>query len=352
MKVKIIALIVVLVGFYGSVVGCSAFTIKGNAGVFMYKSYDWHFGNGVLMYNPKAVTKTSFPAPGTYQKMKWRSKYASLTFNQYGQSLPNGGMNETGLAIEILWLNCSVYPKLNGQKALNELQWIQYGLDNFGSVDELIQQTANIVIAPLYAKVHYFITDSMGNSAVVEYINGKRIVHKGKELSYPVITNSTYDYSEKGFETNAKGCVRFNRICKSLKDYPRLDNQQTLMYGFKVLNKVKNGETKWQIAYDLSKRKVYFRTNENMEMKKVSLSDFDPNKKIACCVALNKSADLEVSDFTRVSVGTNDRLLKEAFKKLRLPVPCFVRWLFAYHITREKDGFMLKYVLRFWGLFK
>ncbi|TKG96562.1 linear amide C-N hydrolase [Puteibacter caeruleilacunae] len=352
MKLKVVVIILVLFGFYGVALGCSAFTIKGRTDVFMYKSYDWHFGNGVLMYNPKAVAKISFPAPGAYQKLRWRSKYASLTFNQYGQSLPNGGMNEAGLAIEILWLNCSVYPKLKGQKALIELQWIQYGLDNFKSVDELIQQTSNIVIAPLYAKVHYFITDRMGNSAVVEYIDGKRIVHRGKGLPYAAITNSTYGYSKRGFETDAAGCGRFNSICKSLNVFSRVDKSQTLMSGFNVLDKVKTRGTKWQIGYDLGRREVCFRTCESMEVKKIRMSDFDCENKVACYIELNTSADLHVSDFKKVSVGTNDRLLKEAFKQLRLPVPFFVRWLFAYYLTNEKDGVTLKWVMRFWGIFK
>jgi penicillin V acylase-like amidase (Ntn superfamily) len=76
----------------------------------------------------------------------------------------------------------------------------QYVLDNFASVAEAVDGLSSDsfrVIAPVLpngrgAQVHMSLSDPTGDSAILEYIDGKLNIHHGKQ--YKVMTNSpTYD---------------------------------------------------------------------------------------------------------------------------------------------------------------
>jgi choloylglycine hydrolase len=352
MKTKMfsLALILFLLSISLRSVACSAFRLKNKTQLMMCKSYDWSFGEGVLIYNPRGVEKMSMPVGGSHERIKWISKYANLSFNQYGQTMANGGINEKGLAIEVLWLQSSKYAEVEGSKALNELQWIQYGLDNFESVEELIRKTAAIEIKPLYASVHYFISDASGNSAVVEYVAGKRILSTGEDMPYSAITNSTYSSSLNGLTTEAKGCSRFNRICSKINELPdNLSNEEAFNYGFESLDMVKSQErTQWQIVYDLKNQKIQFRTKENVFLRSIDLNDFDFNGQETLYVDLKTSGPLNPANFKRIGFLINNELLKNAFDKLQLPVPFFARWMIAVHLTTgETNRFIYKIVNAF-----
>jgi choloylglycine hydrolase len=94
---------------------CTAFCLD-EAGI-VAKNYDWSLGDGRLLVNKRGVRKffslTGEPALGA-----WVSRYGSVTFNQYGQDLPQGGMNEAGLVVEILWLDDTTYPEPDDRSEL------------------------------------------------------------------------------------------------------------------------------------------------------------------------------------------------------------------------------------------
>ena len=81
--------------------------------------------------------------------------------------------------------------------------WLQYFLDNYATVDEAVRaQRQNplhlISSKPIpngkESKVHLSISDATGDSAIFEYIDGKLVIHHGRE--YTVMTNSPV-YSEQ-----------------------------------------------------------------------------------------------------------------------------------------------------------
>jgi choloylglycine hydrolase len=340
MKAKMISLALTLVCLcaYSSAIACSAFTLKNKSQVLMCKSYDWNFGEGILMFNPRGIEKTSMPVAGDHKRISWTTKYANLSFNQYGQTMANGGINEKGLAIEVLWLRNSKYEAVNGGEAINELQWIQYGLDNYATVEELIEKSERFKIKPLYAAVHYYISDASGNSAVIEYIDGKRTISTGKNMPYSAITNSTYTYSIDGFQNKGEGCHRFNKICTSITNLPEsLSAEDALDYGLASLDKVKSEErTQWQIVYDLKKQTVKFRTKGNTSIKTIDLHSFDPNGRKTLYIDLNSPASVNHTNFKKVRYRTNNWLWKNAFEKLEIPVPFLARRIVVKHVTKGK----------------
>ena len=111
----------------------------------MLKSYDWHDGSGDLYFNPKGLNRKAFPHEKSplSRVHSWQSTFASVTFNQYGRSFPNGGLNEAGLAIEVLWLEQSAAAVSDHRPYLNELEWVQFALDTQSSVADLIKISPN-----------------------------------------------------------------------------------------------------------------------------------------------------------------------------------------------------------------
>ena len=78
--------------------------------------------------------------------------------------------------------------------------WAQYVLDNFATVNEAVAALAKepfiVVTATLpngrAAQLHLAISDASGDSAIFEYLDGRLVIHHGRQ--YQVMTNSpSYD---------------------------------------------------------------------------------------------------------------------------------------------------------------
>jgi hypothetical protein len=95
-------------------------------------------------------------------------------------------------------------------------------------------------------------------------------------------------------------------------------NKPLVDYSFDVLHKVSQpGFTKWSIAYDISNKKVYYKTSSLPSKKSFSIASFN----YACNaqpLMYNLSND-EQGDinkkFTAFSAGTNREILKTAFQE-------------------------------------
>lgn len=133
--------------------------------------------------------------------VNWTSKYGSVVATGYDIGTCDG-MNEKGLVASLLFLPETVY-SLPGdtRPAMGISIWTQYVLDNFATVreavDELKKETFRIDAPRMpngsESTLHLAITDEMGNTAVLEYLDGKLNIHEGKE--FQVMTNSPrYDY--------------------------------------------------------------------------------------------------------------------------------------------------------------
>ena len=78
-----------------------------------------------------------------------------------------GGMNETGLVVEVMWLQGTKYPARDERPALRELSWVQYQLDNCCTIGEVIATDSKIRITGDSAPIHYLVCDTSGNAAVL-----------------------------------------------------------------------------------------------------------------------------------------------------------------------------------------
>lgn len=147
---------------------------------------------------PRGIQRAGYNKDET---VKWTSKYGSVIATGYDIGTCDG-MNEKGLVASLLFLPESVYDRPGDTRPIMGISiWTQYVLDNFATVreavDELKKETFRID-APMMpngsaSTLHLAITDETGNTAILEYLDGKLNIHEGKE--YQVMTNSPrYEY--------------------------------------------------------------------------------------------------------------------------------------------------------------
>ena len=190
-------------------------------------------------------------------------------------------MNEKGLVVEIMWLDETEYPKPDTRPAIHILQWIQYQLDNCATVAEVLATDRLMrITGTTGAPLHYLIADATGNVATVEFIKGKKVVHTGSSLKYPVLTNSPYKQSVQLTDANNRqdnSIERFATACSMIQSFQKADQKiNAIDYGFSILNAISQGNyTKWSIVYDIKNRLINFKTNEAKSIKQVHFNQLD-----------------------------------------------------------------------------
>ena len=182
---------------------CTDFQIKAEDGtVVVGRSMEFAIDlESHIMVFPKGQKFVS-GAPGGKKGLKWTNKYGFVGANAFGYDAVNDGMNEEGLSIGLLWLPGTEYqevPAREGKKALSHLYIGNWILSNFATVSEVKEGIKDIfiwgelipelgIVPPLHVAVH----DIEGNSLVIEFINGKRMVY---DNPIGVLTNSpTFDW--------------------------------------------------------------------------------------------------------------------------------------------------------------
>jgi choloylglycine hydrolase len=169
----------------------------GHGTVITARSMDWYKEIPAnLWVFPRGMERDGLVGENS---MKWKSKYGSVLTSSYDFTSADG-MNEKGLVANMLWLGESQYPKFDSKgkkKGLAVSIWLAYVLDNFSTVNEVVEALAkeDIVVVTLTvpnsnfsAALHLCVSDPTGDNAVFEYINEKLVIHHSKD--YKVVTNS------------------------------------------------------------------------------------------------------------------------------------------------------------------
>lgn len=309
---------------------CTALLLGDGKTVLFAKSYDWDVGSGLLVLNRRGVAKRSLVFKAGERPHEWIARHASLTFNQHGRELPVSGMNEAGLAIETLWLDASQYPDPDARPTLNELQLVQWVLDSFGSVAELAAGLPRVRVAPVYGRVHYLACDAGGTCASVEHLGGKLVLQRGAELPVPVLTNHAYSVAlghlrrHQGFggrellpvPRDTGSLARFVRAAAATRAGPA-----TVARALATLDGVRiGGYTKWNLVYDLGRRRAYVRTSARPKLRWLDLGAGLAASCRAPVQLLDLEADLEGDLRTALrpyTIAANRRSIEQGFKGIK-----------------------------------
>lgn len=302
---------------------CTTFCLKNNGEVLFGKNYDWMAGEGMIFVNKRGVEKLAL-AESAPNPARWTSRYGSVTFNQYGRENPSGGMNEAGLVIELMWLDDTEYPKADSRPTVGTLEWIQYQLDNSASVEEVIKTAESVRIAS-EVKLHYLVNDKAGNSATVEFLDGRLVAHAGEKLAVSALTNDTYEkshnYSKAISTEKAKTESSFDRFTRAAQKSKEFENQpkteqEAVSYAFGILADVaQKNYTQWSIVYDQKRGKIHFRSLQSPPIKTIDAKSFDYS-----CGSAVKIYDVNAKDvddvsgkFTDYTREANRRLIERSF---------------------------------------
>lgn len=241
--------------------------------------------------------------------LKWTSKYGSVVTSVY-EGASADGMNEKGFVANLLYLAESEYAVPGDKRpALVISSWAQYLLDNFATVAEAVadarKDTYRMVTVALpngkKGNVHLAISDRSGDSAIFEYLDGKLVIHHGKQ--YQVMTNSpTYDqqltlnayWKEIGGTVMLPGtnraADRFVRAsfyidaCKQSAN-PReavasvfsVMNNCSVPIGISTPNQPNIATTLWRTVADQKNRVYYFESTSSPSVLWVELADINFN---------------------------------------------------------------------------
>jgi penicillin V acylase-like amidase (Ntn superfamily) len=262
--------------------------LGANEQVITARSMDWKSDVGTnLWLFPRGMKRTGEAGPNSLQ---WTSRYGSVIASGYDIATTDG-MNEAGLVANVLWLVESSYPKYDGKKpGLSLAAWAQYVLDSFATVQEAVDAlsaepfiivTDRVPGEDRLATLHLSISDATGDSAIVEYIGGKQVIHHDRQ--YQVMTNSPVFEEQLALNEYWKqigGTVmlpgtnraadRFARASFYVNAIPKAENPNEALasvfsvirntsvpYGITTPNEPNISSTRWRTVSD-QKRKLYF----------------------------------------------------------------------------------------------
>ena len=302
-----VSLLVMLLMSVSSVMACSeVFINKDGKARVSARNFDFPAGNGFVRYSPAGTARQAQYAPQDSLSLKWTSRYASVTFNASLEKTksPGGGIceagvdgiNQEGLKIGTYFLRSSVFPEEGVKTTLDIASLLQYLLDNFKSVDEaladLTGERYRITSTPtgsVEIKLHLFLHDVTGASAIVEFIEGKIKITRNPEI--PVLTNDPYDKSleqlklYKGFGGELAipgGIESLDRFVRGVYYWKNLsvpaDTIQATHEGFAAIQLLAvppgftHGGTQWTIVTDIDHKRIYFRTANNQAIAIIDLN--------------------------------------------------------------------------------
>ena len=268
-------------------------------GVFAARSMDWNeLIEPRLALNPRGLKMDG----GVNHPETWSSRFGSVVVlgANYGNAVMDG-MNEKGLTGHVLYLHATKYEKRREKPGVSYVAVLRYILDNSATVNEALKSLNIVQIVPVPVRgkifgIHIAMEDPTGDSAIIEFIRGRMIVHHGARYAvmtndppYAVAMKALRRYQSFGGDTPIPGNIesmdRFVRAAYFLKYLPQpKDSEQGVAYVFQIIHNVaapvgapyKGGlgetyPTWWITAADLTNQIYYFNMTENPNVTWVNL---------------------------------------------------------------------------------
>lgn len=304
---------------------CTTFFLDHGNQLVFGRNYDWMVEDGLVIINKRGVKKTA-QSRSQDNLLRWKSKYGSATFNQYGREFPMGGMNEAGLVVEMMMLDETLYPWPDSRPAIDSLQWIQYQLDNFSTVKEVIASDSQIRIWESGGPgCHFLVCDRSADCATIEFIGRELVYHTNETMPVKTLTNSKYADSISFWKKNKipksdkhRSIERFIRAANMVKNNESKSTKTSIDYAFNILDSVAHPSyTQWRIVYDIADLSIYFQTFGNRSIRYFNLKSFD----FSCATpvkVLDVKADLSggiIAKFIDYKYQINRNLIRDTFKE-------------------------------------
>jgi len=309
--------------FAASAQACTRFVYHGAGDeVITARSMDWKTDVGTnLWVFPRGMRRSGEAGPNSVQ---WVSKYGSVIASGYDISTTDG-MNEAGLVANVLWLVESSYPEYDGATpGLSIAAWAQYVLDNFATVQAAVEAlqkqpftlvTDNVPGEKRLATLHLSLSDASGDSAIIEYIDGKQVIHHSRD--YQVMTNSPIFEKQLAMEeywkqiggtvmlpgTNraadryARAMFYVNAIPKSANEVESIASVFSVIrnvsvpYGLTTPDQPNISSTRWRTVADQKRKRYFFESALTPNVFWVDLEKLDFSEKTGKVLKLDLGPD-------------------------------------------------------------
>lgn len=333
---------------------CTTFILKNGNDITLAQGYDFYYGHGLVIINKSDIKKVALCKDLTEDNLyddnlkvpRWVSKYGSITFNQFAREIPTCGINEAGLAVASMWHDTKKVLPSNPEDSISELQWIQYQLDCYSTVNELVGNLEALSLKTEIYPMHYNVSDKYGNRAIIELENGK--LKAFESLEHFACSNESIiksiEYSKKYENTKpdhinikepildraAKALSMTREFNESAGSRDPVENSfkildaVNLQVGFKALFKwlgkgIPPSQTFWQIVFDLRNMKIHFKTKHNRNIRTIDIMSFDfsPQSNVQVLdIDENGMGDV-TNKFKDYSRTDNERIVKISFKPIK-----------------------------------
>ena len=321
--------------------------------VLVGRNMDWPSNPDVALWvMPHGIQREGIP---DNNPLVWTAQYGSIVTASYesGNGCVTDGINEKGLAANLLWLTESNYGERDERlPGLSVAMWAQYILDNCATVQEavtvmqssqfqvvkqIIPRTtpAGTVMKP--ASLHLSLADKTGDSAIIEYIDGKQVIYHDR--NYTIMTNSpTFEKQQENLKQyqgfggdkplpgTSDAADRFVRAAYYMKYLPKPHNIREAIAGvFSVtrnasqpfrlsadLDNPYTSSTIWRTVADLTNGYYYFESTYSPAIIWVSFSQFNLNEGLP-------AMKLDVAGNPDYSGNVSERFAKGNPSELKVP---------------------------------
>lgn len=286
---------------------CTRLVYHGEGGrTLTARSMDWKDDmRSNLWILPRGSERNGEAGPNS---IEWTSTYGSVIATAYDFASADG-LNEAGLMANMLWLVESEYPEMDESKPwLASSLWAQYLLDQFATVAEAVAHLEEVPFVLVtdrmpgtqrMATVHLSISDKTGDSAIIEYIDGRQVITHGRQ--YQVLTNSpTFEqqlalseyWKSIGGTTMLPGtnraADRFARATFYVNAIPQVEDRRkatagvfsvirncSVPFGINTEHEPNISSTRWRVVADHKDLRYYFESAVSPNVFWVDLKKVD-----------------------------------------------------------------------------
>jgi hypothetical protein len=236
--------------------GCTCISVldpKNNS--LFGRNFDWYDGGKLILVTQPENGYKSISMVDLYSL----EYYGGINIDEISLSefwrlafSPFDGMNEWGVAVGCLVSPGMIISEDPAKQNLDSLGFMRLALDYAKNVSEVIDLWRNFNMDyGAGPDVHYMVADAQGNSAIIEWINGKMEVITNTQ-PWQVVTNFRIFNATEQDQLN---CWRYSTVNETLNDVGDSMSSSQLM---NMLSEVSQVEwTKWSSVYDLLSLKAY-----------------------------------------------------------------------------------------------